>query len=79
MTDYPCVIQKDGRTGWPSIFVYEYDGGAQVAVPPMDGTSFKLVIHDREGFEALSRTGMLMLEAHTGKRVILHDHRKTTR
>lgn len=62
------TVAADGRIGWPDIVQYQLPDGSRVAVPPLDGTAYRYVVHDLKRCEKLAATGALFDPRHRRSR-----------
>ena len=78
------VKQSDGRIGIPSVFEYELLDGTRLPIPPTWKTHpdhkkakqghirpslpYKIIVHDREKYDHLLKTGWVYSPEHVGNR-----------
>lgn len=88
------VKQPDGRVGIPSVFEYELLDGTRLPVPPKWKTHpdpekhmkaytrhsvpYKVIVHDRQKYDHLLKTGWVYGPEHWGKSGPLVDNRRTS-
>lgn len=61
-----------GRIGWPCVAEYEWqfpDGPVRYGVAPPPGIAYRVIVHDIELWDRLTRIGLTRHPCHTGRAI----------